>query len=50
VNSVSIGCIVLSCVFGGALVGMFLHRTLPEHHLSTESKDVIKLGMAFDRS
>jgi hypothetical protein len=46
VNPVSIGCIVLSCVFGGALIGMFLHRILPEHHLSTESKDVIKLGMA----
>jgi hypothetical protein len=46
VNPVIIGCIVLSCVFGGAIVGMFLHQILPEHHLSTESKDVIKLGMA----
>jgi hypothetical protein len=46
VDPVIIGCIVLSCVFGGAIVGMFLHRILPEHHLSTESKDVIKLGMA----
>jgi hypothetical protein len=41
-----IGCIVLACVFGGALLGMVLHRILPEHHLSAESKDVIKLGMA----
>jgi hypothetical protein len=42
----AIGCIVFACIFGGALLGMLLHRVLPEHHLSTESKDVIKLGMA----
>jgi len=41
-----IGCIVFACIFGGALLGMLLHRILPEHHLSSESKDVIKLGMA----
>lgn len=28
------------------MLGMLLHRVLPEHHLSAESKDVIKLGMA----
>ena len=27
------------------MLGMALHRILPEHHLSAESKDVIKLGM-----
>ncbi len=42
----SIGWIVLACVFGGALFGMALRLILPEHHLSVESKDVIKLGMA----
>jgi len=42
----AIGCIVFGCIFGGALLGMLLHRILPENHLSTESKDVIKLGMA----
>jgi hypothetical protein len=41
----SIGWIVLACVFGGALLGMALRLILPEHHLSAESKDVIKLGM-----
>jgi len=44
-NPMSIGCIVLACVFGGLLLGMVLHRVLPEDHLSTDSKDVIKLGM-----
>jgi len=45
VNPMSIGWIVLACVFGGALLGMALRLILPEHHLSAESKDVIKLGM-----
>jgi len=45
VSPIDVGCIVLACVFGGALLGMALQMILPEHHLSTESKDVIKLGM-----
>lgn len=45
-NSMSIGLIVLGCVFGGALIGMYLRLILPEHHLSSDSKDVIKLAMA----
>ena len=44
-SPMTIGCIVLACVFGGALLGMALRLILPEHHLSAESKDVIKLGM-----
>ena len=39
------GGIVLACVFGAALVGMLVRKILPDHHLSSESKDVIKLGM-----
>jgi hypothetical protein len=45
VSPIAVGCIVLACVFGGALLGMALHTILPEHHLSADSKDVIKLGM-----
>ena len=45
-SATEIGCIALACVFGGALLGMALRRILPEHHLSADSKDVIKLGMA----
>ena len=40
-----IGLIVMVCVFGGALLGMALRELLPEHHLSADSKDVIKMGM-----
>jgi hypothetical protein len=33
-----------ACVFAGALLGLFLHRVLPEPHLSRETQDVVKLG------
>src|SRR5262245_29466756 len=36
--------IVFLCVVGGAALGLFLRSVLPPHHLSAESKDVIKLG------
>src|SRR6266446_40480 len=39
------GGIVFACVFGGALLGMLLRRILPDDHLSSDSKDVVKLGM-----
>lgn len=39
-----IGAIAFSCIFGGAMVGLFLREKLQEHHLSAESKDVVKLG------
>lgn len=44
-SPIEVGCIVLACVFGGALLGMAIHTMLPEQHLNAESKDVIKLGM-----
>ena len=44
-SAIGIGLIVLVCVFGGSILGMFLHTILPEQHLSADSKDVIKLGM-----
>ena len=43
--SITIGLIVLACVFGGALLGIFLHAVLPQHHLNSETKDIVKLGM-----
>ena len=44
-SSITIGLIVLACVFGGALLGLLLHAVLPQHHLSSETKDIVKLGM-----
>src|SRR5208283_4998153 len=36
--------IVFVCVLGGTAFGMFLRTRLPEHHLSGDTKDVVKLG------
>jgi hypothetical protein len=44
-TSLTISCIIFACLIGGILVGMILRALLPEHHLTSESKDVIKLGM-----
>ena len=44
-SSISISCIVFACIFGGTVLGMVLRAFLPDHHLSAESKDVVKLGM-----
>jgi hypothetical protein len=44
-SSVTTGWLVFACVFGGALLGKLLRRILPDHHLSGDSRDVVKLGM-----
>jgi hypothetical protein len=44
-SSLAISGIIFACIFGGALVGMMLRAALPDHHLSPDSKDVVKLGM-----
>ena len=44
-SEITLGWIVFACAFGGVLLGMVLRAALPEHHLSTDSKDVVKLGM-----
>jgi hypothetical protein len=36
---------IFGCVFGGAVLGMLLARLLPNQHLSSDAKDVIKLAM-----
>ena len=40
-----VGMIVFACTFWGALVGMWLRTTLPEHHLDAESRDTVKVGI-----
>src|SRR5437870_2654327 len=44
-DSLTAAGLVFACALGAALVGMLLARRLPEHHLSGESKDVVKLGL-----
>ena len=43
-SSLVIGLISAGCIFGGALLGMWLHKVLPERHLDDASKDTVKLG------
>lgn len=43
-GSVLIFLVASSCIFGGALLGMFIRSRLPNHHLKEESKDTIKVG------
>ena len=45
VNSVITSIIVFAFVFGGALIGLCLGAVLPREHLSSDSKDIVKMGM-----
>jgi hypothetical protein len=42
-NAWGVGLITFVCVLGGAFAGIGLRRMLPEHHLSDDSKDVVKV-------
>lgn len=42
--SLTIPLISTVCIFGGVLLGLWLQHRLPDHQLSDDSKDTIKLG------
>jgi len=44
-NPTAVGMVVFVCTFGGALLGMWLHTVLPEHHFDSDTKDTVKLGI-----
>jgi|SRR5262245_21256516 len=43
-SSAFVAAISVICMFGGALVGFWLQRRLPRHHLGKESQDLVRLG------
>jgi hypothetical protein len=43
--SVAIAALTFALLFCGAMLGMVFAKAVPEHHLGTDSKDVMKLGM-----
>lgn len=45
-NHFTIGLIAFVAIFGGALIGIYAARALPEHHLSTESRNAISVSAA----
>lgn len=44
-SSVQLALAVFACTFGGTLCGMLLRKVLPEHHLSSESRDSVKVAI-----
>jgi hypothetical protein len=44
-NTTLTALIVLGCLIGAVLLGRWVHRLLPEEHLSADSRDVVKLAM-----
>src|SRR5262245_50264370 len=43
-SALAIGLIVFITVFGGALLGVYLRRVLPEHHRSAETRDLVRVA------
>jgi hypothetical protein len=46
VEPIRVSAIIFFCIFGGAVLGMWLRGILPQHHLDGETKDLIKLAVA----
>jgi len=44
-SPIAISLMTLAFCFGGALFGIFLRTALPENHVTSDSKDIVKLGM-----
>jgi hypothetical protein len=45
-SAIAVSAIVFALIFGGTLLGMLLRSRLPEHHLTAESKEVVRLATA----
>lgn len=43
-SAIALSSITFACITGGVLFGMLLRATLPDHHLSPDTKDVVRLG------
>src|SRR5947207_6135721 len=44
-NSTVAGAIVFACLFGAGLLGMCVRAALPEHHLTADTKEAVRIGM-----
>jgi len=44
-DSMVISIVALVLLFGGALLGLFISERLPRHHLTSENKEVVMLGV-----
>ena len=44
-SALALSCSIFGLILGGILLGALLRRALPEHHLSKDSQDVVRLGV-----
>ena len=44
-SALALSCLIFVLTLGGILLGTLLRRALPEHHLSEDSQDVVRLGV-----
>jgi len=45
-SPIALSVVVLACVFGGALLGIFIHPVLRIEYLDPDSRETVRLGMA----
>lgn len=45
-SALTVSLIICALLVGGALTGALLRRLLPDHHLDTHAKDIVRLGCA----
>lgn len=43
-SALALSCVIFALTLGGIALGTLLRRALPEHHLSKDSQDVVRLG------
>jgi hypothetical protein len=44
-HPVLISCLIIFCTVGGAVIGLWLRRVLPDYHLDDKSKDVVRVSV-----
>jgi len=44
-NSNVAGAVVFACLFGAGLLGVRVRAALPEHHLTADTRDAVRIGM-----
>ena len=44
-SAVIVGSVAFACLFGGALLGIRLRRSLPGHHLADDSRHLLEIGL-----
>ena len=44
-KAVVLSIIIFACIFGGAVLGIFLRAILPERHLTEDSRNMVTIGM-----